>query len=231
MSTLSVPPQFVYVPERCACEVYAADWSSHMRSIVEANPGERLPRMVAADWLEEHGEEDMAGYLRACCAAEAFDDVPVDLLVTNVQYEVISASQMPYETLDGLPKNVSGYFVEAECSREVFTGIAMWQHQSFVPPTSSINQIDKWMRLKRGSLIRLVRFAAPTAPLEVWVIYRGESRIDVHDRRNSVLKFWASYCGPWEPREEYDAIVAVRDKLQLKLGSAGKLKHLVNWQR
>jgi len=48
------------------------DWNALLAGIA-AHPDADLPRLVAADWLEERGEEDRAAFIRLQCERE-FDD-------------------------------------------------------------------------------------------------------------------------------------------------------------
>lgn len=48
------------------------DWNALLAGVA-AHPDADLPRLVAADWLEERGEEDRAAFIRLQCERE-FDD-------------------------------------------------------------------------------------------------------------------------------------------------------------
>ena len=45
------------------------EWSALLKAVVDA-PADDLPRLVAADWLEERGDPERAEFIRLQCAAE-----------------------------------------------------------------------------------------------------------------------------------------------------------------
>ena len=47
-----------------------AEWSALLKAVVDS-PADDLPRLVAADWLEEHGDPERAEFIRLQCAAES----------------------------------------------------------------------------------------------------------------------------------------------------------------
>lgn len=71
------------------------DWAA-LIAAVKANPDDDLPRLVAADWLQEHGEDERAEFIRRQCC----NDVVLPRLTMLTAFESVLNAQ-PHQCVRG----------------------------------------------------------------------------------------------------------------------------------
>jgi len=137
------------------------DWNCFLRAIREA-PQDDLPRLQAADWLEEHGEGERAEFIRVQCALALRESKD---LRWREQALRNSPTGGPNWALEACPGLVTFRLPDSGTSRSM-AGIVGWDRVRFERGFPNVVDCDAIDWIRHGSAI------VPRQPVQAIVLRR-----------------------------------------------------------